>query len=118
MFDEVERTCDRVSIIKNGKIITTINIKEIEHRVSKTYEIRFKAKEEFHKFIKSDYDFFEINEEKRRVKVNVDDIIINEFIDALSKYELQYISEIKYTLEDYFMRFYKEEGQVCSQKAF
>ena len=112
MFDEVERTCDRVSIIKNGRIITTINIKEIEHRASKTYEIKFKTKAEFQKFKNGDYDFFEVNEEKQRVKVNVEDIIINEFIDVLSKYELQYVSEVKYTLEDYFMRFYKEEEQL------
>lgn len=108
MFDEVEKTCDRVSIIKQGKIITTINIKEIEHRTIKTYEIKFKNKKDINEFVKLKLNFKEINKNKQRVKVDINDLDINSFTNLLSKYTLEYISEIKYTLEDYFMDFYKE----------
>ena len=108
MFDEVEKTCDRVSIIKQGRIITTINVKDIEHRTTKTFEIKFKTKKDFNEFNKLDLNFIEVNKEKQRIKVDIDDIDINTFTASLSKYKLEYISEIKYTLEDYFMRFYKE----------
>jgi len=107
MFDEVEKTCDRVSIIKQGRIVTTINVKDIEHRNKKTFEIKFKNISDLKHFKKSKFTLLEYNEEKSRVKVEVLDEDINELLSLISHFDIVYISEIKYTLEDYFMNFYK-----------
>jgi len=111
MFDEVEKTCDRVSIIKQGKIVTTINVKDIEHRNKKTYEIKFASLEDLKKFKTLEFDVIEYNEEKSRVKLEVCDKDINLLINSLNNYKIDYISEIKYTLEDYFMNFYRGENK-------
>jgi ABC-2 type transport system ATP-binding protein len=111
MFDEVEKTCDRVSIIKQGKIVTTINVKDIEHRNKKTYEIKFASLEELKKFKALKFDLIEYNEEKSRVKLEVCDKDINLLINSLTNYKVVYISEIKYTLEDYFMNFYRGKNK-------
>lgn len=109
MFEEVEKTCDRVAIIKQGKIIAQIEMKEIEHKKDKEFEIRFKQKADAESFTKQDYVFTEKNLSKNRVRVIVNDEQINQFLSVISKFKLEYISEIKFTLEKYFMNYYKEE---------
>ena len=109
MFEEVEKTCDRVAIIKNGKIIAQVNMKDIEHHKDKEFEIRFKDKKDAEAFAKLQYKFTEKNLDKNRVKVIVNDEKINEFLAAVNKSKVEYISEIKFTLEKYFMAFYREE---------
>lgn len=109
MFDEVEKTCDRVAIIKQGKIISEINIKDIEHKREKEFEIRFKTREIAEKFMQEDLQFTEKNLEKNRVKVMLFDEKINEFFKMITSYKVEYIREIPFTLENYFMKFYKEE---------
>lgn len=110
MFEEVEKTCDRVAIIKQGKIIAEVKMKDIEHKKDKEFEIRFKQKADAESFAKLNYSFTEKNFAKNRVKVIVGDEKINEFLTALNKYKLEYMREIKFTLEKYFMKFYVEEG--------
>lgn len=117
MFEEVEKTCDRVAIIKQGKIIAEIEMKEIEHKKDKEFEIRFKQKVDAENFAKLDYNFTERNIAKNRVKVIVNDEQINEFLTEVNKYKLEYISEIKFTLEKYFMKYYKEEEIKDEQTA-
>jgi len=111
MFEEVEKTCDRVAIIKQGKIIAQVEMKEIEHKKDKEFEIRFKQRASAEFFCKLGYDFTEINLDKNRVKAIVHDEQINAFLAELNKYGVEYISEIKFTLEKYFMKYYKEAGE-------
>lgn len=115
MFEEVEKTCDKAAIIKQGKIIAQIEMKEIEHKKDKEFEIRFKQRTDAEDFTKQDYNFTEKNLSKNRVKVMVNDNRINEFLTDINKYKLEYISEIKFTLEKYFMEYYKE-GEKQNEK--
>lgn len=116
MFDEVEKTCDRVAIIKQGKIISEIRVKDIEHKTEKEFEIRFKTKELAKKFMKENLQFREKNLEKNRVKVILEDTKINEFFKLITNYEVEYIRGIPFTLEKYFMKFYKEEEAKNDKK--
>jgi ABC-2 type transport system ATP-binding protein len=117
MFDEVEKTCDRVVIIKQGKLIAEVEISEIEHKKDKEFEVRFKSRADAETFAKSNYTFTEQNFDKNRVRVIVHDANINDFMIAASKYPLEYVSEIKFTLEKYFMHYYKEEGNKNEKAA-
>ena len=49
------------------------------------------------------------NPEKKRILVSTNDSDINKAISIFSRYELDEFSNRKETLEDYFMKFYKEE---------
>jgi len=118
MFEEVEKTCDRVAIIKQGKIVAEVNIKDIEHKKDKEFEIRFKDKKDTEAFTKQKYQFTEKNIAKNRVKVIVHDEDINEFLAAVNKFKIEYISEIKFTLEKYFMQYYGEERDISSSRRY
>lgn len=109
MFEEVEKTCDRVSIIKQGKIITEVLMKDIEHKKDKEFEIRFKTRDDAERFAKLKYEFTEKNFDKNRVRVIIFDEQINEFFIEIAKFKVEYMSEVKFTLEKFFMKYYKEE---------
>ena len=41
MFEEVEHICDKVGLIKDGKLIATKSTGEIKHNENKEYKIEF-----------------------------------------------------------------------------
>lgn len=112
MFNEVENTCGRVTIIKSGEIVTQVNMQDIKKAKSKIFKLKFALEGDSRRMAQEheDWDFVEVNHEKNRVKLRVADSDINEIIVLLSNYRLAYLTEEKFTLEDYFMRFYSTEN--------
>ena len=121
MFNEVEATCDRIAIIKDGKIVSEFDTSDITHNENKNFEVIFKNTEELEKFTslypklrKNTINIKHIairtvDQENNRVVIAVNDKDINKLTMALSDYSVQSFTQVKYTLEDYFMQFYKED---------
>lgn len=107
MFDEVEDTCDRVGIIKRGRIVATVNPKEIRHTERKTFKIEFSTHEDFESMLKETFTLKEIRPENRQLLLDIEDAQTNELLSALSKRKVKYISEIKHTLEEHFWGYYE-----------
>ena len=111
IFSEIDATCDKISIIKDGKIISTFDADKLRHNERKTFKIEFNIKIEFENFVKEmektkELNLTEILHHKNQVKIEINDADVNNLIDIISDYDLKFISEIKFTLEDYFMNFY------------
>ena len=121
MFNEVEATCDRIAIIKDGKIVSEFDTSDITHNENKNFEVIFKSKEELEKFTslypklrKNTINIKHIairtvDQDNNKVVIAVNDKDINKLTMALSDYSVQSFTQVKYTLEDYFMQFYKED---------
>ena len=120
MFNEVEATCDIISIIKDGKIVSTFKASNIKHNKNKTFEIIFKSKISFDnalkkfpfkKVIKNDNKIHIISSDDKMLKIvfAVNDSDINEFVNEISNFSFKSFKENKFTIEDYFMQFYREE---------
>ena len=109
IFEEVEKTCDRLAIIRNGRIVSQMHMSEIVHNKDKQFEVKFVSHNDMRAFCGLNYEFVEQNVEKTRVKVKVHDSHVNRFVQDLAKFNLDYISEIKLTLEERFMEFYKDD---------
>lgn len=121
IFNEVEQTCDRISIIKDGVIVSTFETNSIKHNENKQYEIFFKTKNEFENFAKllpkvkirkgnvATAGIKAINPKLLKIDVAIKDKDINKFIELVSSYNIASFKQVKFTLEDYFMQFYKEE---------
>ena len=103
MFEEVEKTCDRVGIIKDGRMVSIEDIDTLQQSKQKIYVVTFKNKEDALKFSQ---DKFKL----RSVKDNVVEIIIkneiNELINCLEQYELVSLDVAHQSLEEIFMQFY------------
>lgn len=117
IFSEIDATCDKITIIKDGKIVSTFVANELRHNKIKTFKIEFNYEKEFKKFIeeieKNDkVCVLEIKQSINQIKFQINDDDINELIAIISEYDLKFISEIKFTLEDYFMKFYDRNTDI------
>jgi ABC-2 type transport system ATP-binding protein len=115
IFSEVDATCDRISIIKEGRLVSTFIADELRHSESKEWKIEFSSQEDFKKFRENiefpkKFNVVSVKEHRNQVKVVINDKETNLFIAELSGYSLKFFTEIKFTLEDYFMKFYDKSG--------
>ncbi len=121
IFNEVELTCDRIAIIKDGKIVSEFDTNEIKHNENKTFIIKFENKANLNKFCKNlpkltekskiqdDIYLKEIDDEKNIAFVTLNDKNIDKLVSLISDYNIELFKQDKFTLEDYFMNFYKED---------
>ncbi|MCL2172579.1 MAG: ABC transporter ATP-binding protein [Nitrososphaerota archaeon] len=121
IFSEVDATCDKISIIKDGKLVSTFVADDLRHSKTKTFKIEFRSKDEFERFQKNHsklenvsipYELASVKEQRNQANIHIDDVNVNEFIELISGYSLKFFSEIKFTLEDYFMSFYDKNRKT------
>lgn len=110
IFEEVEKTCDRIGMIRNGKLIREITVDELRHSRSKTYKFELENAADREK-IETVFPNLQYNAKKGQVTVSISDEEINQLIAVLSECKLRYFKEEKHTLEEYFMQFYGGEGK-------
>ncbi|MGF7047314.1 ABC-2 type transport system ATP-binding protein [Paenibacillus sp. DS2015] len=106
MFEEVEHTCDKVALIKDGKIIAVKSTIEVKHNEEKMYKIEFTSHEEYQRFLSEPFDFADKRESKNQVIVKIHDRHINTLFKVLKVYNIKFMTENKYTLEKYFRSLY------------
>jgi ABC-2 type transport system ATP-binding protein len=106
MFEEVEDTCDKVALIKDGKIIAVKSTLEIKHNQDKVYKVEFETRLDYLRFTGEHFEFSEQREAQNQVLVNIHDKDIDRFLGALKHYRVKFITEIKYSLEKYFKSLY------------
>lgn len=114
IFSEVDATCDRIAIIKDGRIVSQFIANDLKHATTKYYNIKFDSADSCEKFCKEcencDYiTLLDKNVKDSSCFISTDDKEINKVIAVLSKYEIRQFTNKKETLEDYFMKFYKED---------
>jgi ABC-2 type transport system ATP-binding protein len=111
IFSEVDATCDRICIIKDGKIVSEFVANDLKHATLKHFKITFKTIDSLNGFMENKKEYINIiNENKDNLTINItcEDKDINSFISFISNYEIDEFTNIKETLQDFFMKFYKE----------
>lgn len=109
IFHEVDATCDKISIIKDGKIAADFVADELKQRSSKIYRVTFSDSPSYHTFTALDYTFHSQNEKKLRARVVIPTEQINRLLLDIAELNVIDLQEIQFTLEDYFMGFYKND---------
>lgn len=112
IFSEVDATCDRICIIKDGKIVSSFVANDLKHATLKTYKIVFNNITSYNDFLKEKLDYINIIKQDNdllTLTVTCEDKNINDFINIISNYEIKEFNNIKETLQDFFMKFYKED---------
>ncbi len=112
IFSEIDSTCDRIAIIKDGRIVSEFIANDLKHASRKYYTIGFEsiqAKEAFISKANIIGSLAFLLDDKTDLYISVDDKDLNILIALLAKHGVTSFSNRKETLEDYFMKFYKEE---------
>lgn len=114
IFSEADAVCDRIAIIKDGRIVSVFDIDSLHHSSFKNYELFFRSKPELEKFVKENQDSkaFKIastDAARATALISTEDKDVNAVIEALSHCDLKDFVHRQETLEDYFMSYYKED---------
>ena len=110
IFSEVEATCDKISIIKDGVHVSTFDADEVKNIDTKVYVLTFKDKENMDKYLeKCPFEIERKLENRLTVGVKFKSSQYKEFLDSVMGIKITTFAEKPFTLQDYFMSFYKEE---------
>ena len=121
MFNEVEATCDRIAIIKDGRIVSEFDTSDITHNENKTFKVTFKDLKSLEEIVEKlpklrkntvnikKISVKEVDKDNKTVTIAVNDKDINSLVEMLSEYKIVSYEQVAFTLEDYFMKFYKED---------
>ena len=106
IFEEVEKTCNRVGIIKQGKIVSIEDIDTLRKSKHKIYAITFKNIKDIDSFKKENFSIKNINNNVVEVVIQNE---INELIACLNNYQIINLDIVNQSLEEIFMHFYGGE---------
>ena len=106
ILKEVEELCDKISIIRNGKIIETGTLNELRHLTR--MHVKVETKQKFN--IANIKGVHGIIKNGNTTEFEVDNESLGEVISYLTKFEIIAFMCMPPSLEDLFMTHYKNEG--------
>ncbi len=114
IFSEVDACCDRIAVIKDGKIVSLFVANDLKHKTMKTYHVTYpnvdRKNEVKELFTQNGYQVDDSTVNDKRITIHVSEEKLHDFLTMLPK-DFTDFSEKKETLEDYFMSFYKEDRE-------
>ena len=110
IFREVERLCDKILIIKDGKIVASIDKENIKEELKRRFTIIFNTEIDYDNFYNDGFKIDEAIRSNLKISIFVDDM--DKTIKTISKYDFKDIKESTISLEDYFMKFYRKDGSL------
>ncbi|MFX0016652.1 MAG: ABC transporter ATP-binding protein [Promethearchaeota archaeon] len=105
---EVQRICDRVGIVRDGHLISVVDVDSLNKEVSRILEVTLKNPDKDRLYALGDH-LLELEDNRARILVSQADSI-NRYLEILIPMEPEEIVFPPASLEDYFLQFYKEEG--------
>lgn len=103
IFEEIENTCERIVMIKDGRLVADENINAMRNKMNKHYEISFSNMEDAIRF----QELYSSNSyRKNNVVYLLSNQNINHLIRELSKFNIEDINARYQTLEEVFMKYY------------
>ncbi len=111
MFEELESTCNRVALIRNGCLADVADLREIENRPKKEFKIEFASRADYLSFKRFRYRIVRDQPQYNQVTVAIAGGQINLLFTDLTNFDVKFISEVKYTLEKHFREVLDKEKE-------
>ncbi len=109
IFEEVQRSCDRACIIREGKIVATEEIKSLEVMKQKAYIVTLNNSDSVAKLMKTKLETEIIAENKVRVFIDGD---YKTLFKELAKYDVTAFESQQQSIENVFMKYYGRNGEA------
>lgn len=101
-FDELEKTCDRVALINDGRIVDVCDMDKLRRRPVKEFKIEFRSHAHYARFLQTKYEKIRLQEQYDQVTISIPASDTAELLGVLRDYDVKFISELPYTLEMHF----------------
>lgn len=104
IFEEIERTCDRVGFIREGELVTIKEMDELKKSQKRIFEIYFSSIEERNHYL-------ETHKEARFEQDGVSVFVsgeVDSFIKELSQYQISDLKIKTLSLEEIFLEYYEK----------
>lgn len=108
IFDEVDRTCDRAAIIKEGRIVAQDAIQALKSSVRKSFIVTFEDASDIGLVKNSGLDF--VVQGDNRIELFIGDDY-KAFLETLTRCHVKQIDAPVQSLEQIFINFYGEGGK-------
>lgn len=108
MFEEVERTCDRVGIIRQGKLVAVDDIDTLKASKRKNYIVTLATEQEAQAFTQEKLNIVSVHKNVVTVSLQGD---ITPFIQTLANHKVVNLDVASQSLEEVFMNYYGNGGQ-------
>ena len=107
ILQEVERLCDRVGIIREGKLVETGTLSELRHLTRVSMHVETDCPVENIAGLSGIHD---LREETDGLRFQADSDCVGEIVKHISQFGIKKLESAPPTLEDLFMRHYGGEG--------
>jgi len=102
MFGELEATCDRVALISNGRIQSTVDMFEIRNPSKREYKIEFNSEQDYIKFKSFGFTVVRDQEQYHQLTVEIPGESVGTLFTKLRGSDVKFIVEVTRDLESYF----------------
>ena len=112
IFSEIDSSADRIGVIKDGKIVSIFKASDLKHNQLKTYYVNFydyNEYQDFKNFKDGAIKIINFEDKNKQIVLHIYDKDINKLTKILENYKISDFIESKETLEEYFMKFYKDD---------
>jgi beta-exotoxin I transport system ATP-binding protein len=107
IFEEVERSCDRAGIIREGRMVAIEDITALKAIKSRIFIVTLKSKSEADKLMNAGLESKRTGDHKVQVHVGLN---FDNFIGILSGLKVTNLDVRQRSLEDIFMNYYGQNG--------
>lgn len=108
-FDELEKTCDSVALINDGRIVDLCHMKDITDRPVKDFKIEFYTAGDYQRFLTENFEKIRLQEQYHQVTIRIASGDTAALLGVLKNYQVKFISELPYTLEMHFKNILMKE---------
>lgn len=109
IFDEVERTCDRTAIIRQGRIVDTVSMEKLSSIRNKIYVVTLEDEKSAERMAKeSTLAVEEVRKNQVRIAARGQ---LSAVLHKIAEYEPLSLDSRSQTLEELFMHYYGEDGE-------
>ncbi|MBC3805378.1 ATP-binding cassette domain-containing protein [Acetobacterium fimetarium] len=111
MFENVERTCDRVGILKEGHLVEQDDIIQVKSAEIKSYFVRFEAHPNLEQLKKFGFGFKQFSDKDYEIYCQGDRIDV--LVKVLSHEKVLVFNSNTQTLEEIFHKYYSQEEETA-----
>lgn len=107
IFEEVQKSCERAGIIKDGRIVAIEDINALKKMKHETYIITLEDEKDVEKLVKSQLAAKRLSDNQVQITVQNN---YKEFFEILATCSVTGLEVVEQSLEDVFMKYYGKAG--------